>query len=117
MFPRTDANVACNVSRFRRWIKRLGEAICGPQRIEMTVQTDRVLIIRQRGSRRVWCQQCGRELDAVSLLEARSLAGAARPVLPGNAESEAWHVCTSEDGEQFVCLKSLLASIGSDGEM
>jgi hypothetical protein len=74
----------------------------------MTVQTDRVLIIRERRSRRAWCQQCGREVDAVSFEEAGSLANAAQPVLPGNSESKTWHICTGSDGEQLVCLESLL---------
>jgi len=99
--------VASNLSRFQRWIKGLGQAIWAPERIEMTVQTDRLMIIRRR-SRRVWCQQCRREVNAVSWQEAESLAGTAQPHLPRDAQLEAWHVCTGEDGEQFVCLQSLL---------
>jgi hypothetical protein len=74
----------------------------------MTVQTDRVLIIRERRSRRAWCQQCGCEVAVVSFEEAESLAGAAQPVLPGNPESKTWHICTGHNGEQLVCLESLL---------
>jgi hypothetical protein len=99
--------VPSNLPRFKRWIKGLAQAIRAPQRIEMTVQTDQLLIIRRR-RKQVWCQQCGREVDAVSLQEAGKLAGATQPVLPANAESEAWHICTGNDGEQLVCLKSLL---------
>jgi hypothetical protein len=83
----------------------------------MIVQTERILIISQRRSRRVWCQQCGHEVKAVSLLEAGNLAAGTQPVLSGNAESEAWHVCTGKDGEQLVCLASLLNSIGGDREV
>jgi hypothetical protein len=107
--------VASTVSRFRYWIKGLADTLCPPQRIEMIVQTDRLLIIRRR-SRRVWCQQCGHEVDAVTFPQAGTLAGGAQPVLPGNTRSEAWHVCTGEEDEQLVCLASLLNSIG-DGEI
>jgi hypothetical protein len=100
--------VASNLSRFQRWIKGLVGWIAVPQKIEITVQTDRLVIIRRRSWRRAWCQQCGREVDAVSLQEAKGLAGTVPPLLPRDAQLEAWHVCASGDGEQLVCLQSLL---------
>jgi hypothetical protein len=109
--------VASKLLRFRRWLKALVDSVWAPQRMEITIQTDRLYIIRQRRSRRVWCEQCGCRVNAVSLQQAGSLASAAQPILPGNAESEAWHICTGENGEQLFCLDSLLNSIGSDGEM
>lgn len=78
------------------------------RRNEITIETDRVLIIRRRRWRRVWCQQCGRDVDAIGLQEVRSVAGGTLARLPGNAESEAWHVCTGQDGEPVFCLESLL---------
>lgn len=79
------------------------------QRTEITVQTDRILIIRRRQFRRVWCQQCGREVEAITVQEAGNLAGGVeRLALPGNPESEAWHVCAGGDGETLICLESLL---------
>jgi hypothetical protein len=44
------------------------------RRTEITVETERVLIIRQHRSVRVWCQECGRQVDAVSLGEAESVS-------------------------------------------
>ena len=108
--------MASKLLRFRCWLKALVDSVWARQRMEITIQTDQVLVIRRRRWRRVWCQQCGREVNAVSLQEAGSLASVAQPVLPGNAESEAWHVCSGEDGEQLICLDSL-NSIGGDGEM
>jgi len=84
------------------------EAMLGPQRMEVTVQTERILIIRRRRSRKVWCQQCGREVDAVAMQEATSLASSEQLALPGNPLSEAWHVCEGRDGETLICLESLL---------
>jgi len=104
----TGDKLASNLSRFRRWAKRLVEAISVPQRAEITVQTDRVLIIRRRRSRRAWCQQCGREVDAIGMQEATSLGGSEQLTLPGNPESERWHVCAGSDGETLICLDSLL---------
>jgi hypothetical protein len=83
------------------------EAFSVTQKTEITVQTDQIVIIRRRRSRRVWCQQCGREVDAVAVHEATSFAGAEQLALPGNPES-AWHVCIGDDGETLICLDSLL---------
>jgi len=76
--------------------------------MEITVQKDRLLIIRRRQSRRVWCQKCRREVDVIAVQEAASFAGAEQLALPGNLESEAWHVCAGKDGETLICLESLL---------
>jgi hypothetical protein len=75
--------------------------------MEITVQTDPVLIIRRR-SRRVWCQKSGREVNAIAVQEATSLAGAGQLALPADPESEAWHLCAGNDGQTLICLESLL---------
>lgn len=105
-----EPKVASNLSRFRRWVKGLAEAFWLRPRMEITVQTESVLIIRRRQSRRVWCQQCGREVDAVGLQEIGSFTGHAQPRLPGDAEWQDWHLCAGRDGEQVVCLESLRKS-------
>lgn len=86
------------------------------KRNEITIETDRVLIIRRK-SRRVWCQQCGREVDSVGLQEAGRLSGPRQLALPGNVESEAWHVCAGGNSELVICLESLLKSMGNDAEV
>ena len=43
------------------------------RRTEITVETERVLIIRQHRSVRAWCQECGCQVDTVSLEEAEAL--------------------------------------------
>jgi hypothetical protein len=101
------ANVESNLSRIRQWAKRLVGGIFATQRTEITVQTDRIVLIRRR-FRRVWCQQCGREVEAIAMGDATNLAGGKQLTLPGDAESGEWHVCVSNDGETLVCLESLL---------
>ena len=83
------------------------EAVSLNQRKEISVQTDRIVIIRRRRSRRVWCQRCGREVDAIAVQETMTLAGGEQLVLPRNPESGAWHIWTDEHGERVVCLESL----------
>ena len=101
------ANVAVNLSRFQRWAKGIAEAVLVPRRLEVTVQTERILIIRRQRLRRVWCQHCRREVDAISPQEAASLAGGERHALSGNIGSDDWHFCEGANGEPLVCLESL----------
>jgi hypothetical protein len=102
--------VASNVSRFRRWLKALVDSIRAPRRMEITVQTDRLYIMRSRQFARVWCQKCGREVEVVGLEEAGALAGNSHPMLPGHAEACGWHLCPDAEGNPRICLESVLKS-------
>lgn len=105
-------NVAVNLAGFRRWAKRLLEVITVPGKMEITVQTDQVVIIRKRRLRRVWCERCGSDVVAVDLQEAGKLKGLPQlALLDGNAGSHAWHISPSTDDEPVVCLRSLLHSL------
>ena len=77
------------------------------QRTEITIQTERLLIIRRRGSPRVWCEKCGRDVDVVGLPEATVLAGISHSMLLAHAAPDVWHMCPGQDGEPRVCLESL----------
>jgi hypothetical protein len=110
---------------FRRWAKVSGRAAGAYRRTEITVETDRVLIIRKRHSTRGWCAECGKEVDMVGLKEAETLSGmthprmsppmlnqspATQPMLPGYGEWPGWHWSQAADGSPLVCLESLLKS-------
>jgi hypothetical protein len=108
------ANVAVNLTGFRRWAKRLLEVITVPGKMEITVQTDQVVVFRKHRLRRVWCEPCGCDVVAVDLQEAGKLAGMAPLALAsGNVGSQAWHISPSTDDRPVVCLKSLLHSLQS----
>jgi hypothetical protein len=49
--PEAEPSVGGNLSRFLRWAKRLAAAIARHRRIEITVETDRIVIIRRRRSK------------------------------------------------------------------
>jgi hypothetical protein len=87
----------------------MGDAAKARKRMEVTVETDQVLIIRRRRSTRGWCGQCGREVEIVSLEDAAAIAGINGPLL--HDEVERWHFCDVE--EKWVCLESLLIRGGS----
>jgi|HubBroStandDraft_6_1064221.scaffolds.fasta_scaffold3422047_1 hypothetical protein len=75
------------------------------KRTEMTIETDRVLIIRRRRVLRAWCQECGREVDMVDPREAEAITGITGSGLHNCAQ---WHIAQSQDGAGLICLDSLL---------
>jgi len=80
------------------------------KRMEVTVETNQVLIIRRRRSTRGWCEECGREMEIVSLEDAAAIAGISGPLLHDGV-AQRWHFSDRE--EQWVCLESLLSPGGS----
>jgi hypothetical protein len=77
------------------------------RRTEITVETERVLIIRKRRSVRAWCRECGCEVEMISLGEAQALAKVPREEFCESAQACKWHLSESEDGARLVCLVSL----------
>jgi hypothetical protein len=100
---------------FRRWAKVSERAVAAYKRTEITMETDRIWIIRKSHSRRVWCAECGRQVDMVGLKEAEALQGMAQPpttqpMLPGCGDSRGWHWSQAADGSPLFCLESVLRS-------
>jgi hypothetical protein len=105
---------------FRRWAKVSERAMAAYKRTEITLETDRIWVIRRSHSRRAWCAECGREVDMVMLKEAEALSGTTQPMLsqplttqpmlPGCGDSRGWHGSKAADGALLVCLESLLKS-------
>ena len=104
-------NVPSNLSRFRRWAKSLVEAVTVHERTEITIQTDRLLIIRRGRSTPAWCRECGREVEMVEFSQAGALTGNSQPLLPDSAKSHGWHVSEDQNGSPLICLESVLKSM------
>jgi hypothetical protein len=79
--------------------------------MEITIQTDRLMLIRGRRSTRAWCHQCGREVEMVGLSEAAALAGGGKAVLPDSTQGQGWHISEDRNGSPLVCLESVLKSM------
>jgi len=77
------------------------------KRTEITIETDRVLIIRRRRVLRAWCPECGREVEMVDPREAEAITVVAGSALRDCAQ---WHIAQSQDGAGLICLDSLLRS-------
>lgn len=104
-------NMASSLSRIWRWAEKLMNPISASQRTEITLQTEQVFLIRRRQSCRLWCEECGREVDVVGLQDVGKLMGTTQPALSASPVPEAWHVCAGQDGEPFICWESVLKSL------
>ena len=85
--------------------KGSGEANTGHKRIRITIETEQVLTIRGRVCSRLWCQQCGREVDVV---RAEILTSLVKPTLGDGTGANELHCFEGPDGTPLVCLESLL---------
>jgi len=81
------------------------------RRTEITIETDRVLIIRRRRTVRAWCQECGGEVEMVSLGEAEALTEVSGREFCESAQAHSWHLSESQEGTCLVCLESLRKSL------
>jgi hypothetical protein len=100
--------------RFRGWASRLAARIAGRKRIEVTIESHRVLIVRRLRSSRLWCPHCGREMDMVRAEDAVALTQSERGrnhlQLPENGAACGWHGAQDADGAALICLESLIQS-------
>ena len=87
------------------------EGATARKKIEITVQTERLMLIRRRGISRRWCESCGCEVDVVNFAQAQVLTGIGQQTLRDGAPAVSWHCLEAADGSRVVCLQSLLKSM------
>jgi hypothetical protein len=79
------------------------------RRLEITVETHEVLVVRQReGAPRTWCSQCRERAGLVTVDQAAAAAGVSSRTIYRRVETGALHFSETTDGRLLVCLKSLL---------
>jgi hypothetical protein len=79
------------------------------KKTEITVETDQVLIIRQRRSGvRAWCDGCAQPVKLVTAEEAATVAGVSTRTIYRWVEAEKVHFTETPDGSLLICLNSLL---------
>lgn len=86
------------------------------KRTQITIETNRVLIIRRLRSSRIWCRECDREVHVVGLDEATALNGMTQPAFRECVETGKWHLSNSPEGELLICLDSLMNSMYADSK-
>jgi hypothetical protein len=85
----------------------------GKQRkIEITIQTDRRVVIYATGLGGTWCRQCGTEREFVTLQTASQLAESMMLDVVNGSLPPDLHMAPSPDGSPRVCLKSLMQLAG-----
>lgn len=85
------------------------------KKIEITIRTDRRLVIRGSVSTLGWCQECGADTEVVSMETAGVVAQAVSAELGGAWPVSKLHVSQASDGGFRVCLKSLLGMVRDAG--
>ncbi len=94
-----------------RWAKVPSRGIRAIKRTEITIENCRTLTIRRERAVRVWCAECGCEVEAVDLAQAEVLRGTIQPQLEDSSGAKVWHCMQGPDGTLLVCLESLLKSM------
>lgn len=104
-------DVGRNLSQSPESGNAAGSRVSERTRIQITVETHTVTIVRQRHAYRAWCRECGCEVDMVGLELAAFLMGLTQPLLRDSSETQRWHFSTGASGNSLVCLNSLRDSI------
>jgi hypothetical protein len=81
------------------------------KRMKITIETDSLLILRSRNSRRAWCPLCATESEVIALDNVGVISNLERPALEEWLNSEELHRSQAADGSVLICLNSLLARV------
>jgi hypothetical protein len=82
------------------------------KRIEITIETDRVVILRRTRLTQGQCRECGCQADMVDITTASELTGMTDRMLRDLTDAQELHLGQSPDGSLRICLESLLKSKG-----
>lgn len=78
---------------------------------KITIETDSLLILRGRSSRRAWCPLCAAEGEMIALEEVGLISNLERSALEEWLNSRNLHRLQSADGSTLICLNSLLTRL------
>ncbi|MGA9509379.1 MAG: hypothetical protein WBV55_12250 [Candidatus Sulfotelmatobacter sp.] len=82
---------------------------------KITIETDSLLILRGRSSRRAWCPLCGTDAEMIALESIGVISNLDRRALGESLNSGELHRSRGADGSTQVCLNSLLARVQNNG--
>jgi hypothetical protein len=78
---------------------------------KITIETDSLLILQCRSSRRAWCPRCAAEGEMIALENAGVISNLEPPALEEWLNSGDLHRSRATDGSTLICLNSLLARV------
>jgi len=67
------------------------------ERTEITIETEWTVVIRRGHATRVWCRECGSDVEMIAIEQATAFTSTTRN----------WHCSKAQDGSLRVCLQSL----------
>jgi hypothetical protein len=79
--------------------------------MRITIETERLLVIRHGASVRAWCEQCATEVDMVPLESAAELSQVAAGTIQHLLDHQKLHL-SETGGPVWICLNSLLKEAG-----
>jgi len=86
--------------------------VAGKRRVRITVESDRVWIIRQCGSlTRTWCEGCGAEVEFVSMEQASAVTGRSVDEVRVSVLIAKLHTSAGGGKAMRICLRSLLECV------
>lgn len=87
----------------------LGGSVRAKTRTEITIETDRILVMsKRRISVLAWCADCGSRTRMVGVDEAARLAGVSSRTIYRWVEADRLHFAETDEGSLLVCSNSLL---------
>jgi excisionase family DNA binding protein len=101
---------------FRRRSGYAGRGMRRRRRTEITVETERVMVIRQRrGIGQAWCAACAQYVTMLTAEEVAAVTEVSRRTVYALVEAGRIHFSESPDGALFICLNSLTAVKNEEG--
>jgi hypothetical protein len=81
------------------------------KKVEITVETYEVQVIRQRGSlAQSWCSICNKQVAVISFSDA-TLSGLTTEAIRLHLEAERFHLIETIGPLPLICLKSLIRTL------
>jgi hypothetical protein len=78
---------------------------------KITIETESLLIMRGRTSRRTWCSECATEAEFIALEEIGVISNLDQSVFEQWVNSPELHRSETSTGSTLICLNSLLARV------
>lgn len=78
---------------------------------KITIETDSLLIMHVRNSKRAWCSQCAAETEMIALENVGVISNLDRSAVEEWLNSGELHRSKLANGSTLICLNSLLARV------
>lgn len=92
-------------------VSYLGGAVRTTKRTEITIETDRIVVLSRRKVSAVsWFRECSQRTKMVTVEEAAAIAGVTSRTMYRWADAERLHFTETADGVLMICRASLTSS-------